>query len=172
MLSLNIHDKNQGKKMFNYDTTYDYYCLHNIPYKIKTIIKCQDGSTARVDLSKMEYIPNGMFKEYEKLIQKNGEETVKTSRDHIYGTQKNHMSKIQTDEFKYPVVYLTYYDGKINFYYSNINTLGHFGVPKVIWSRGVSMPIIDSNGEYGMTEFTHVQLLMMLINSHIYKKRY
>ena len=73
-----------------------------------------------------------------------------------YEARKPHMSKEQTDEFIHPCVYLTYKDGSIKFMYSNTNERGHFGVPKVIWSNGgASKPIVDVNGEYGLTQFAH-----------------
>jgi hypothetical protein len=33
---------------------------------------------------------------------------------------------------------------------------GHFGIPKVIWSNGLgTYPIIDKDGEYGLTQFSY-----------------
>ena len=33
---------------------------------------------------------------------------------------------------------------------------GHFDIPKVIWSNGLgTYPIIDENGEYGLTQFSY-----------------
>lgn len=71
-----------------------------------------------------------------------------------YHTQKNNMSKEQTDEFKYPCVYTIGIKGNINLWYSNTNQNGHFGIPKVIWTNGrCSSVIIDYTGEYGLTQF-------------------
>ena len=44
----------------------------------------------------------------------------------------------------------------INLYYSSTNQNGHFGIPKIIWSNGLgTYPIIDLNGEYGLTQFSY-----------------
>jgi len=155
---LEVHNITDGLKTFGVQTTYDFYCLHNVPNTMFTKIKCQDGTTQRVDISKMEYIPNGMYKEFEKLIAKNSEEKVKTlysSSD--YGNYKKvQMSKEQTEEHKYPCVYLTYKDGSVNFWYSNTKEKGHFGIPKIIFSKGgASSPIIDERGEYGVMNFAY-----------------
>jgi hypothetical protein len=40
--------------------------------------------------------------------------------------------------------------------YSSTNTKGHFGIPKVIFSNGgASCPVVDTNGEYAMTQFAY-----------------
>jgi len=112
-----------------------------------------DGTTQRVDISKVDFIPNGMYKEFEKLIAKDGEEKVNVLRSCKYHTQKKYVSKEQSEEFKYPCIYLTYKDGSINLRYSNTKEKGHFGVSKVIWSNGTSSPIIDKDGKYGVMNF-------------------
>lgn len=115
-----------------------------------------DGAIERVDISKMEIIPNGMFKEFEKLFAKEGEEKVNilySSSD--YGNyKKEQMSKEQTDEHKYPCIYYTYKDGSCKLFYSNTNQKGHFGIPKVIWSVGsATTPFLDERGEFGVMNF-------------------
>ena len=155
MLYLELHNTDDGVKMFGAHTTYDFYCLHNVPNTMFTKIKCIDGTIQRIDISKMKFIPNGMYKEYEKLIAKDEEERVNILYNRsAYGNDKSHMSKEQTEEFKYPCVYLTYKDGSKKLWYSNTNKKGHFGIPKVIFSNGgASTPIIDEKGEYGIMNF-------------------
>jgi len=157
MLYLEIHDYADGLKTFKAKTTYDFYCLHNVPNTMFTKIKCMDGTTQRVDISKMEFIPNGMYKEFEKLLAKDGEERVEIIVDSSYHTQRTEqMSKEQTEEFKYPCVYTSLSTDVVNFWYSNTNSKGHFEIPKVIWSNGTaSKPIIDEKGEYGLTQFAY-----------------
>ena len=157
ILYLEIHDYADGLKTFNAKTKYDFYCLHNVPNTMFTKIKCMDGTTQRVDISKMEFIPNGMFKEFEKLLAKGSEERVSLIVDSSYHTQRTElMSKEQKDDFKYPCVYTSLSTDVVNFWYSNTQEKGHFGIPKVIWSNGTaSKPIIDENGEYGLTQFAY-----------------
>ena len=157
MSYLEIHNEKDGLKTFGAETRYDYYCLHNVPNTMFTKIKCQDGTIERVDLSKMDFIPNGMFKIFDKLIAKNGD-TVKILRDCSYHTQKEYVNGKQTEEFKYPCVYMMPKDGVPKLKYSKINTKGHFGIPKLIWSNGRITSVgslIDANGEYGITEFAY-----------------
>lgn len=157
LLYLEVHNETDGIKMFGVTTAYDFYCLHNISNTMFTKIKCMDGKIERVDISKMEFIPNGMFKEFKQLLANSNDITVDMSlRRYDYDHKKPHTSKEQNTEFKYPVVYLTYKDGSINFWYSNTKEKGHFGVPKVIWSNGgASCPIVDENGDYGMSEYCY-----------------
>jgi len=158
MLYLEIHNEKDGLKTFGAETRYDFYCLHNVPCNIATKIKCQDGTIERVDISKMEFIPNGMFDVFKKLLPKNGEETVKILHDCAYHTQKPNMSLNNNDEFKYPCVYTVKNGDKLSLWYSNNKSDTHFGVPKLIWSNGRIISVgsyIDTNGEYGITQFSY-----------------
>jgi hypothetical protein len=158
LLYLEIHNEKDGLKTFGAETRYDFYCLHNVPNTMFTKIKCQDGTIERVDISKMDFIPNGMFKTFDKLIAKNGDDTVKILRDYSYNIQKEYVNGKQTEEFKYPCVYIIHKNGVPKLKYSNINTKGHFGIPKLIWSNGRIISVgslIDTDGEYGITEFAY-----------------
>jgi len=157
ILYLEIHNQKDGVKTFGVKTDYDIYCLHNVPCSFNTKIKCQDGTIERVDLSKMEFIPNGMYKEIENLIAKTDEETVLIINNSSYHTQRPHMSKIKSEEFKYPCAYTVMKKGT-KFWYSNTNKKGHFGIPKFIWGNGevdFIGSMIDEKGEVGLTQFTY-----------------
>jgi hypothetical protein len=155
MSYLEVHSKKEGMKTFGASTSYDFYCVRNTENlgNFNTKIKCSDGTTERVDISKLEFIPNGMYDTFQKLIAKKGEEHVSLLRTCAYHTQKEYVSKVKTEVFKYPCVYYTYKDGSMKLYYSSINTKGCYNIPKVIWSQGISMPIVDTTGEYAMNEF-------------------
>jgi hypothetical protein len=159
MLYLEVHDKNEGFKIFGATTTYDFYILKNTNNinGFNTTIRCVNGEFEIVDISNMEFIPNAMFNEYKKLVAKDTDEVVEFIHSYsAYEHRKPHMSKVETDEYKYPCVYYTYKDGSIRFMYSSTNKRGHFGVPKVIWSfGGASTPIVDIDGEYGQVEFAY-----------------
>jgi hypothetical protein len=155
ILYLEVHDRTDGVKMFGAQTAYDFYCLHNVPYVIKTKIKCLEGNIEMVDLSELKLIPNGMFNIFRKLIATENVEKVEIIRNSSYHHQRTHMTKSQDNKFKYPCVYTILKNGKVNLWYSNTNENGHFGVPKVIWSNGTSQLIIDDKGDYGLTEFAY-----------------
>jgi hypothetical protein len=159
MLYLELHDLRTGVRTFGAQTAYDFYCVRNSENQgnFNTKIKCMDGTTERADISKMKFIPNGMYDAFNKLIAKKGEETVKTIHSFSdYETRKDYVSKEKNGTFKYPCIYTTVKDGSINLLYSSTNVHGHFGIPKVIWSNGgATTPIVDANGDYGMTQFAY-----------------
>lgn len=158
MLYLELHDLRSGVHTFGVQTAYDFYCVRNTENlgNFNTKIKCMDGTTERADISKLSFIPNGMFNAFQKLMPKKGEETVNILRSCSYHTQKEYVSNVQTEEFKYPVIYTTIKDGTINLKYSSTNTKGQFGTSKVIWSNGgATTPIVDVDGKYGITEFAY-----------------
>ena len=72
----------------------------------------------------------------------------------MYGIDKKNMSNL-INKTLYPCIYsITKKDG-CKFKYSD-EKKGHFGIPKVIWSNGAgTYPIIDINGDYGLTQFAY-----------------
>jgi hypothetical protein len=158
ILYLEIHSQEEGVKTFGAETRYDFYCIKNEPNNgYTTKIKCQDGKIEHADLSKMGFIPNGMFAEFERLRAKDDDKMVELLGDSSYHTQRPHMSKEQTDEFKYPCAY-TIMKNETKFWYSNTNEKGHFGIPKLIWGNGRIKSVgsyIDIDGEYGLTQFAY-----------------
>ena len=158
IIYLQLCDEGDGIKTFGYSTAFDFYCVQNTTNKgnFITKIKGTDGKTIRKNISNVEFIPNGMFEEFYKLIAENDEEKVNVLYDCNYHIQKQYVSKLQNADFKYPLVYVTYKDGSMQLRYSNINTKGHFGIPKVIWSNGsATTPFVDKDGEYGMCQFAY-----------------
>ena len=157
ILSLEMHNISDGLKTFGAETRYDFYCLKNTKNNgnFITKIKCEDYKIERVNISKMEFIPNGMFKEIEKLLAVGNEPKVQILSNSDYHTQRDHIGKIQNEEFKYPIIYRVRKDESLEFVYSKIKK-GHFGISKLIWSdcRVKSAgSLIDSNGKYGMNQF-------------------
>lgn len=157
LLYLEIHDLIDGVKNFNAQTTYDWYCLkncknNNFISKIRTF----DGDIENVDISDMEFIPSRMYNIFNKVIAKKEEEKVEILHSYsAYETRKNYISKDKKDGFKYPCVYTITKGKKINLWWSNEKN-EHFDIPKVIWSNGsATEPIIDENGDYGLTQFAY-----------------
>jgi hypothetical protein len=69
-----------------------------------------------------------------------------------YEPRKKWISKIETKEFKYPVVHSTPKSG-VRYVWSNRNDNGFFGVKKVIFGEsGIYNPIIDIDGKYAMSQ--------------------
>ena len=154
---LSINNVEDGQKLFNATTPFDWYVLQNKDYEGMTTIKFQDGSVSETNISNLEFIPNDNFDIVTSLISNKKESTVDIlySRSD-YGTDKVNISKIQSEDFPYPVVYSILSDGTVNLMYSATNTKGHFGIPKLILGNGANPTcFIDYNGEYGMTQFAY-----------------
>ena len=116
-------------------------------------IKTYNGEIERADISEMEFIPNGMYKELSNLVAKSNEEKIDLINNSSYHHQRPHMVKESTEEFKYPCVQNVNTKNEIScLWYSNTNKKGHFEIPKVIFGRNHSGVIIDESGEYGMAE--------------------
>jgi hypothetical protein len=154
---LEIHNEKDGLKMFSSSTRYDWYVLKNeMVDTTNTIIKFQDGTTNTINVNGLEFIPNGEYEKIMSMIAKNGEENVDVIHDYsLYETRKSWMSKTKTEEYKYPCVYTVNSKSEPSFFYSS-KQHGHFGVPKLIWSNGGNPgSYIDSNGDYGLTQFAY-----------------
>jgi hypothetical protein len=157
MQYLEIHNIKDGLKTFGAETTYDFYCIKNVVNSNDTKIKCIDNTIQIANISQMEFIPNGMFVEFQKLIAKYGDDKVDILHSYSsYETRKEWMSREQIDEFKLPCVYMTRKDSSLALYFSNTKQKGHFGIPKVFWSNGRSCSVlVDSSGQYGLTQFSY-----------------
>jgi len=68
-----------------------------------------------------------------------------------YEANKKWISKVETKEFKYPVVHSTPKD-KPRLLWSNKNDNGHYGIKKIIFGDSeINNPIIDIDSKYGIT---------------------
>lgn len=154
---LEIHDHQDGVKIFGCQTRYDWYVMQNSPSKGKTTVRGQDGVTTEMDLRNSPVIPNAMIDEIMSLIAGPNDEKIQIlySRS-AYGSDKPHMSKEKKGEFQHPCLYSINVKGEPTFWYSSIKNNGHFGIPKVIFPSGHygSVDIlVDEKGEYGLTQF-------------------
>jgi hypothetical protein len=166
---LEIHSSNDGLTQFKAATRYDFYTLKKTPAKTPTIIKDINGDTIDVNLLDFEFLPNFNIKNVLKLFPKRGDsscELGKFDEDNgdyqndkcilyersNYGSDKSWVSDKETSQYKYPLVHSTPGKGP-RFYFSNTKDKGMFNIPKVIFGEaGISEPIIDLDGKYGMTQ--------------------
>ena len=151
-----MNDFKKGQIIFGVGTNYDYYLLQNNDIKnYTTIIDIYDNEYIK-NLYNWKFIPSGCFDEYEKILCKDNDENVEVLHDYSsYETRKKWISKEKTGKFLYPVCYtITISNGITNYYSSKRKK--HFDIPKVLWSNGLgTYPIIDKNGEYGLTQFSY-----------------
>ena len=157
---LAMFSESDGMKTFGMDTRYDFYIIKNkLSNKdFLSKIRCQDGSIIETKLHGMEFIPNGMFEEIMSLVAKKGEEKTKVIGDSSYHTQRDFMKKEPDTTYIYPCVYTVKSGDEMTLWYSNKDTNGHFGIPKLIWSNfriSSAGSIADIDGKYALTQFSY-----------------
>lgn len=149
---LEIHSKPDGFKTFGAITRYDWYVLQNTSNYEKTTIKDQKGNISKSDIKNLPFIPNYDIDRIFSMIAKNDEEKVKIICDNEYAHRLDHISKLQSNIYQYPIVYSTPAD-KPTIWYSS-RKAGHFGISKIILNpRNPVSFYVDEKGEYGMSEF-------------------
>lgn len=154
LIYLEIHNVEDGLKMFRCATRYDWYLLQNNEYLYNTIIKGEDGEINTINLKEWIFIPNMMFNEIKNLMSNTNNLDVWRYRS-MYGTEnKKLVSKNKDDKFKYPLIYTINKQNEITFRYTNDNTKGHFLKSKFIFSNGAGF-YCDYNGDYGLTEWAY-----------------
>lgn len=155
LLKLNINTFQDGMKTFGVGTNYDFYCLRksNNPELLTEIID-SDNCLNEINIKNWEFLPNGDFNFIQSLLADKENAKVLYERS-MYGTDKINMSLEKNDEFNLPCVYTITQKNGIKVWYSSQNK-GHFGVSKLIWTNGLgTYPIVDMNGEYGLTQFSY-----------------
>jgi hypothetical protein len=153
MLYLEIHGLKDGKKTFNCGTRYDWYLIKKIEKYKDTVILDENNKKEIIDLKCFEWLPNSNITEIAGLLATNGSAKCNIMYNTPYHSAiKKQMSHIQSGDFVFPCIHTTpKTEPRIMF--SKVNNKGHFGISKVIFGdSGISNPIIDMEGKYGMTE--------------------
>ena len=154
LLYLEIHDTKDGMKYFHCGTRYDWYILQKKKNENhKTKILDQNNISYEINLNKYNWLANCELELIDKLIANKNEEKCQILQSmSAYEPRKKWISKIETKEFKYPVVHSTPKDGH-RFVWSNKNDNGFYGIKKVIFGEsGIYNPIIDIEGTYAMSQ--------------------
>jgi hypothetical protein len=164
ILELHMFPFKSGLEVFDSKTNFDYYILKNEGNDgCITEIHCENGSIERLNLLELDYIPGENIIYINSLFAKENDVRVELLSNSTYHTQQGQksgiISKLMTDKFNLPVVYMVSYKDMPTFTYSNIKRFygehkGHFGFSKIIWAQGSSGVIIDKDGEFGMSEFS------------------
>jgi hypothetical protein len=154
IIYLEIHNIDDGLKIFNCSTRYDWYLIQNKEYYKNTIIKCEDGKIENENLLEWQYIPNMMYNELKEISNSDIKLDVWRYRS-VYSTEnKKLVSKDKNEVYKYPLIYTINKNNIASLRYTNNNTLGHFSKSKFIFSNGAGF-ICDYNGDYGLTEWSY-----------------
>jgi hypothetical protein len=153
IIYLNMNDVKEGQKVFGASTNFDFYCVRNSKKGVSTKIIDTKGEVNHINLTGMDFIPNCHFDLVLPLLAKEDEDRCKVLYNCEYHHQYNHMSKNLSVEYNLPCVYSILKSGVTNLYYSSLKK-GHFGLPKAIFANGANPTyMIDSCGNFGMTEF-------------------
>ena len=156
MIYLEIHNTQDGIKTFGCGTRYDFYIIKKMNnYENNTITKIVDENKIinNIILKNYEWLPNSNYDIINKMLASENEEKLTVINDFNYSRlNKNLVSTIKNDIYKYELIYLTPKSG-IRYMYSKVNNKGHFGIMKIIIGEtGFDNAINDYEGKYGMTQ--------------------
>lgn len=147
LLYLEIHSTEDGVKVFNAGTRYDFYCVQKIKKYKDSIVVDEKGIRHTVNCEKWKFLPNYNLEKVYNLLGKDCEIIFSRS---LYATDRPGVVSEQTDEYKYPLVHSTPKAG-VRYMYCNQDR-GHIGTPKVIFGEsGINHVVIDLEGDYGIT---------------------
>lgn len=154
IIYLNMNSVTKGLELFKCATDYDYYLIQNTIAYMETIINDYKNKEYKYMINdKIKFIPNHSLNKVYNLIN-----TIKDNGfindQSSYEPRKKWMSKIQTNEYKYPCVYSINRKNVISKKWSNRNDKGHFGITKFIFSNGHGY-YKDINGDYGLTQWAY-----------------
>jgi hypothetical protein len=157
ILYLEMHSKEDGLKTFGCGTKYDWYIVRNSENYNGTFVLCEDKTAiSNFNIRESPFIPNKNMALILSLIAKPNEPRCQISYSYsAYETRKAWMSEKKHDDYQFPCIHTT---GKkqTRMYYSCHKNNGMFNIPKVIFGDGggdgITNPVIDMNGEYGLTQ--------------------
>jgi len=163
LLSLTMRDYKEGGITFGGSATnYDYYCLKNTVNNTNlTHVNDIDHKSYLLNLNDYDFIPSGKFEIFETIAGKddNKVEILYSSiKYETRGKPKSNYEVIKEDNkpgFEYKIINTITKKRGPKILYSDEKDDVLF-VPKVIWSNGTgTYPLIDSKGEYGLTQFSY-----------------
>jgi hypothetical protein len=153
---LHIYGEEDGKKYFNAGTRFDGYIVQNKPVATDTIVIDELNKHHKFRLDKLPFLPNYAYDIILPILVLDGIDVMYSSS--IYDTRKLKGEGIDTTEYKYPVIHSINKKGIYPLHWSNTNTKGHYGVPKVILNfNRVQYAWEEQNdweGKYGMSQLS------------------
>lgn len=154
LVFLHIIGKREGDKLFGATTRIDMYLLQMSPRDRDTIILDERGELVKIDTQKFPFLPNYAFDEIHSILVPESEGIRVIFSSSIYEHRKKYVKKEMDAEYKYPIAHSMTQKG-IGFLFTNDNTKGHFGVPKVLLNVNEQQyPFNDYEGKYGMSQLT------------------
>ena len=162
MIYLSIHNIEDGKKIFNCGTRFDWYLVKKIDlqrcnHKLETIINDENSKICKINLKKINWLPNSNIEKILNILSTdlkncNPVENLQVLMNSSYHAIRDYVNNEKSEIYKYPLIHSTPKSG-VRYKYSKINNKGHFGVSKVIFGEsGINNTVIDMDGKYGMTQ--------------------
>jgi hypothetical protein len=153
LLYLHIFSKKQGNELFNIGSRFDIFVLHNKENTKPCKIIDEMNETHYIKINDWHFLPNYNFKNIEKIMT-DEEHGINIIHDYFYSNVSKIISYKKIGEFKYEVVHGITLDG-LKCLYTNDNTKGHFGIPKVLLNFNEQQyPVNDYEGKYGMSQMS------------------
>lgn len=155
LLYLSINNDQQGLKTFGATTRFDWYTLQKTKTNKTTLIHTEDNCHVTLAIGAWQFLPNYDFKLTKKLLANKKDDTCKiifTCENHTQNSP--HVSESKTSKYRYSCIHWT---GKtepyVKYWYSSKKT-DIMRLPKLIFaeSRHISNAVVDSKGEYGLTQ--------------------
>jgi len=148
---LSIHSSQEGSKMFQAATRFDWYILQHTPSVSPTRVRFDDGSESMLMIQpSLPFIMNHGNDVIEKMRHR-PVEFLKTEMMMEGHLQKRYISKVKLDSHPFPIVNSSSDRHGINLAWSS-KALSHQYAPKVIFSNGgVVQPFYDP-GRFGTTQ--------------------
>jgi len=154
---LRIYGEKDGKDIFKIGSRFDVYVLQNSDNTEPTEVVDELGETHYLKLNEWAFLPNYDYNVISKILttEEKGIDVIQSYSNYFAYGKNLKMNKVKSKEHKYPIVHSITQEG-VSCWYSNDNTKGHFGVPKVILSfnrNQYSYPEQnDYDGKYGMSQ--------------------
>ena len=153
---LQLSNYQTGKKLFGdgATTTADWYIVVKEEANGRlTTVTDVDGDVEEMDLSDAAGVPDVIS--LDKDVVSIGDdclEIVTETSDFHTQSKSDFLDDFQSEEFKYPAVYSLKEDGPRMKWSSRKPTKQDFG-PKIILANGMGKPVLDLEGEIGLTQF-------------------
>lgn len=154
LLYLHIFSEKQGSEIFQVSQKVDLYIIEKKPKYKNTQIIDEHGDEIELDVSRWSFLPNYNFNNIGKIMidEEDGIKIIYSSS--IYDGRRQYVNPVESDKYKYQVVHSITQKGLV-FLYTNDNTKGHFGIPKVLLNfNRHQYPVNDYEGKYGMSQIT------------------
>ena len=159
ILFLHIYGMSGGKKHFNVGSRFDVYLVQNKPVFGKTTIIDEMGEKHQIRLDTLHFLPSYA---YDLIFPLLTDERIDVLHGSTHSSDQKlkikKTSREKTDDYKYPVIHSINKTGILPLLWSNDNTKGHFGVPKVILNFNQKQYYYpeqnDWEGKYGMSQIS------------------